>query len=71
MGRAQECHGCSPVSYFYPKDRELEGAAAAAAAGKWPCVKKGLTEVLAVQPRAWTLIETEARDPSMSAPRLS
>lgn len=37
---------------------------AAAAAEKWPCLEKGLIEVLAVQPRATTLIETEARDPS-------
>ncbi len=44
---------------------------AAAAAEKWPRVKKALIEVLAVQPQAWTLIETEARDASVSAPQLS
>ena len=35
---------------------------AAAAAEEQPHVKKGLIEVLAVLPQAWTLIETEARD---------
>lgn len=44
---------------------------AAAAAEKWPRVEKALIEVLAVQPQAWTLIETESGDLSMSVPQLS
>lgn len=57
-----------PLSYFYPRAGELGRQQLQQRNGH---VEKALTEVLAVQPRAWTLIETEARDASVSAPRLS
>lgn len=57
--RAQAQCRCFRVIFLSSSHRVRR---AAAAAGRWPHIEKELIEVLAVQPWAWTLIDTEAKE---------